>query len=166
MLPACPRLEKFGNAPESLIESPQCSHLTNSYGGFDWCNPPSLKYQPRSLIILAPDPPRHLSTMASYANDPVHPEGAATPDSGSQIHTYGSPERAGSNDNEDDPKKKKNGKRRKVNHACLYCRRSHMTCDEGRPCQRWCAVLVVPRCGLHSDSPESGTLIVNAEMCL
>ena len=28
-------------------------------------------------------------------------------------------------------------KRRKVNHACLYCRRSHMTCDEGRPCQRW-----------------------------
>jgi hypothetical protein len=29
------------------------------------------------------------------------------------------------------------GKRRKVNHACLYCRRSHMTCDEGRPCQRW-----------------------------
>ncbi|KAK7450566.1 Transcription factor [Stygiomarasmius scandens] len=34
-------------------------------------------------------------------------------------------------------KKKKTTKRRKVNHACLYCRRSHMTCDEGRPCQRW-----------------------------
>ncbi|KAH7883143.1 hypothetical protein F5I97DRAFT_1815222 [Phlebopus sp. FC_14] len=33
-------------------------------------------------------------------------------------------------------KKKKPAKRRKVNHACLYCRRSHMTCDEGRPCQR------------------------------
>ncbi|KAF8153377.1 hypothetical protein B0H34DRAFT_662639 [Crassisporium funariophilum] len=33
-------------------------------------------------------------------------------------------------------KKKKAAKRRKVNHACLYCRRSHMTCDEGRPCQR------------------------------
>lgn len=30
----------------------------------------------------------------------------------------------------------KAAKRRKVNHACLYCRRSHMTCDEGRPCQR------------------------------
>ncbi|CDS06606.1 Putative Zn(2)-C6 fungal-type DNA-bindingFT domain protein [Lichtheimia ramosa] len=27
-------------------------------------------------------------------------------------------------------------KRRKVTHACVYCRRSHMTCDEGRPCQR------------------------------
>ena len=39
---------------------------------------------------------------------------------------------------EDDGKaKKKPAKRRKVNHACLYCRRSHMTCDEGRPCQRW-----------------------------
>ncbi|KAG8946406.1 hypothetical protein FRC04_011852 [Tulasnella sp. 424] len=28
------------------------------------------------------------------------------------------------------------GKRRKVNHACLYCRRSHMHCDENRPCAR------------------------------
>ncbi|KAI8360040.1 hypothetical protein B0O80DRAFT_438246 [Mortierella sp. GBAus27b] len=27
-------------------------------------------------------------------------------------------------------------KRRKVTHACVYCRRSHMTCDDGRPCQR------------------------------
>ncbi|KAF8310413.1 hypothetical protein DL93DRAFT_2062069, partial [Clavulina sp. PMI_390] len=23
-----------------------------------------------------------------------------------------------------------------VSHACLYCRRSHMTCDDSRPCQR------------------------------
>lgn len=30
------------------------------------------------------------------------------------------------------PKKK----RRKVNHACVYCRRSHMTCDLERPCAR------------------------------
>lgn len=37
---------------------------------------------------------------------------------------------------DDGGKKKKTVKRRKVNHACLYCRRSHMTCDEGRPCQR------------------------------
>ncbi|KAL1742007.1 hypothetical protein HDZ31DRAFT_44194 [Schizophyllum fasciatum] len=38
---------------------------------------------------------------------------------------------------DDDGKgKKKPAKRRKVNHACLYCRRSHMTCDEGRPCKR------------------------------
>lgn len=27
-------------------------------------------------------------------------------------------------------------KRRKVSLACVYCRRSHMTCDEERPCQR------------------------------
>ncbi|KAG2141375.1 uncharacterized protein EDB93DRAFT_1252514 [Suillus bovinus] len=37
---------------------------------------------------------------------------------------------------DDASKKRKTTKRRKVNHACLYCRRSHMTCDEGRPCQR------------------------------
>jgi len=38
---------------------------------------------------------------------------------------------------ESEAKKKRAGpKRRKVTHACVYCRRSHMTCDEGRPCQR------------------------------
>ena len=31
---------------------------------------------------------------------------------------------------------KKSNKRRKVNHACVYCRRSHMTCDSQRPCTR------------------------------
>lgn len=30
----------------------------------------------------------------------------------------------------------KKPRRRKVDHACVYCRRSHMTCDEGRPCSR------------------------------
>ena len=35
------------------------------------------------------------------------------------------------------PPKKKQTTRRKVNMACIYCRRSHMTCDENRPCQRW-----------------------------
>lgn len=30
----------------------------------------------------------------------------------------------------------KRPKRRKVDLACVYCRRSHMTCDEGRPCSR------------------------------
>ncbi|KAJ7664904.1 hypothetical protein B0H17DRAFT_951687 [Mycena rosella] len=35
-----------------------------------------------------------------------------------------------------DSEETRKSKRRKVNHACLYCRRSHMTCDEGRPCQR------------------------------
>ncbi|CAO3640181.1 unnamed protein product [Cunninghamella echinulata] len=27
-------------------------------------------------------------------------------------------------------------KRKKVSLACVFCRQSHMTCDEGRPCQR------------------------------
>ncbi|KDR66474.1 hypothetical protein GALMADRAFT_259271 [Galerina marginata CBS 339.88] len=46
-------------------------------------------------------------------------------------------QQASSSAGDDDAgKKKKTAKRRKVNHACLYCRRSHMTCDEGRPCQR------------------------------
>lgn len=41
------------------------------------------------------------------------------------------------NNNASNNKKKRTGpKRRKVTHACVYCRRSHMTCDDGRPCQR------------------------------
>lgn len=40
------------------------------------------------------------------------------------------------NQNQDAKKKRTGPKRRKVTHACVYCRRSHMTCDEGRPCQR------------------------------
>lgn len=32
--------------------------------------------------------------------------------------------------------RKKHSVRRKVNMACIYCRRSHMTCDENRPCRR------------------------------
>ncbi|EJU01364.1 hypothetical protein DACRYDRAFT_22521 [Dacryopinax primogenitus] len=50
-----------------------------------------------------------------------------------------SPERDDDEDSNSPKKKlKKDGtlKRKKVGHACLYCRRSHMTCDEGRPCQR------------------------------
>lgn len=27
-------------------------------------------------------------------------------------------------------------RKRKVHHACVFCQRSHMTCDESRPCQR------------------------------
>ncbi|KAG2175152.1 hypothetical protein INT44_007640 [Umbelopsis vinacea] len=42
-----------------------------------------------------------------------------------------------SDNNGSDSKKKRVGpKRKKVTHACVYCRRSHMTCDDGRPCQR------------------------------
>ena len=47
----------------------------------------------------------------------------------------GSPKRKSSEattENGDSGKKK----RRKVNHACVYCRRSHMTCDLQRPCAR------------------------------
>ncbi|KLO18902.1 hypothetical protein SCHPADRAFT_819049 [Schizopora paradoxa] len=45
----------------------------------------------------------------------------------------------GDGDDDDDQAasgKKRGAKRRKVNHACVFCRRSHMTCDDGRPCQR------------------------------
>lgn len=42
------------------------------------------------------------------------------------------PSQTGFNASTETPPKKK----RKVNHACVYCRRSHMTCDSDRPCKR------------------------------
>ncbi|TFK52896.1 hypothetical protein OE88DRAFT_1656557 [Heliocybe sulcata] len=54
----------------------------------------------------------------------------------------------------DDGSGKKKAKRRKVNHACLYCRRSHMTCDEGRPCQRCIKREIGHLC--HDEPRQSG----------
>ena len=84
--------------------------------------------------------------MASYPHDPAPPDAllyppAASPESphASDAHDVHDPHEGTAADDHDDDggKRKKGSKRRKVNHACLYCRRSHMTCDEGRPCQRW-----------------------------
>ncbi|KIP10809.1 hypothetical protein PHLGIDRAFT_100651 [Phlebiopsis gigantea 11061_1 CR5-6] len=73
--------------------------------------------------------------MSSYLNDPAHAD--ASESGPTTSHHHDGTDRADSNEHDDEGgKKKKTGKRRKVNHACLYCRRSHMTCDEGRPCQR------------------------------
>ncbi|KAF8630552.1 hypothetical protein AX15_002854 [Amanita polypyramis BW_CC] len=74
------------------------------------------------LIISSPTMTSHVHQMQTH--DP-HQQASS-----SQSTSH-------SNEAEDDAgKKRKTTKRRKVNHACLYCRRSHMTCDEGRPCQR------------------------------
>ncbi|EED79354.1 predicted protein [Postia placenta Mad-698-R] len=74
--------------------------------------------------------------MSSFPVDPAHADNTSPPDSAStdQHHSEGAAN--GEQENDGPGKKKKGPKRRKVNHACLYCRRSHMTCDEGRPCQR------------------------------
>ncbi|KAI1786216.1 hypothetical protein LXA43DRAFT_75139 [Ganoderma leucocontextum] len=86
--------------------------------------------------------------MASFATVPAHadpPPGSGTSagDSTHQLDPQNATDQLGNStsgehdtDNDGPGKKKKGTKRRKVNHACLYCRRSHMTCDEGRPCQR------------------------------
>lgn len=71
-----------------------------------------------------------MSTLTGYV-DSRQPQNSL-----SMAHLPKLAQQQGSAD-DDAGKKKKTAKRRKVNHACLYCRRSHMTCDEGRPCQRW-----------------------------
>ncbi|ORY92045.1 hypothetical protein BCR43DRAFT_497708 [Syncephalastrum racemosum] len=46
-------------------------------------------------------------------------------------------------------------KRKKVSLACVFCRRSHMTCDEGRPCQRCLKRSIGHLC---HDEPRPDTL--------
>ncbi|KAI0827268.1 hypothetical protein BC628DRAFT_1318533 [Trametes gibbosa] len=78
--------------------------------------------------------------MESFTTDPAQsepPHDHTSADLSRQQSVEVSTSVAGDHDSDDGSgKKKKGSKRRKVNHACLYCRRSHMTCDEGRPCQR------------------------------
>ncbi|KAG2360306.1 hypothetical protein BDR07DRAFT_1487137 [Suillus spraguei] len=80
-----------------------------------------------------------------YASAAVDPAGHHEPESAS--HT---PEA------DDAAKKRKTTKRRKVNHACLYCRRSHMTCDEGRPCQRCIKREIGHLCHDEQRPPKTG----------
>jgi len=48
-------------------------------------------------------------------------------------------------------------KRRKVNHACVYCRRSHMTCDLERPCARCIKRNIGHLCHDEPREPEPAT---------
>ncbi|KAK9457695.1 hypothetical protein V1511DRAFT_455522 [Dipodascopsis uninucleata] len=50
-----------------------------------------------------------------------------------------------------------NQKRRKVDHACVYCRRSHMTCDSGRPCSRCVKRNIGHLCHDESKDSKSGS---------
>ncbi|KAJ3108653.1 hypothetical protein HDU97_000509 [Phlyctochytrium planicorne] len=59
-------------------------------------------------------------------------------------------------DSIDDKGKKRAPKRRKVSQACVYCRRSHMTCDEGRPCQRCIKRKIAHLCHDESKGPGGG----------
>ncbi|CAG8979160.1 hypothetical protein HYALB_00000294 [Hymenoscyphus albidus] len=55
------------------------------------------------------------------------------------------------------PKGASTKRRRKVNHACVYCRRSHMTCDLERPCARCIKRNIGHLCHDEPREPESAT---------
>ncbi|CBQ68541.1 related to RDS2-Regulator of drug sensitivity [Sporisorium reilianum SRZ2] len=92
----------------------------------------------------APQPfdPRSLYSSASPAGTAAKTSAAAqapsssTPSNGAVKREPSTADDADSSPGAGSAAKKKPSKRRKVNLACIYCRRSHMTCDEGRPCQR------------------------------
>uniref|UniRef100_V5EIM2 Zn(2)-C6 fungal-type domain-containing protein n=1 Tax=Kalmanozyma brasiliensis (strain GHG001) TaxID=1365824 RepID=V5EIM2_KALBG len=84
------------------------------------------QFDPRSLYSSASPSTAHAKSpaAASASNSKREPSSSAAGDD------------ADSSPGATSSGKKKPSKRRKVNLACIYCRRSHMTCDEGRPCQR------------------------------
>lgn len=67
-------------------------------------------------------------------NDPM----SAATGPGQGETTMSSPEMANSSKNDDKGASARLGRKRKkkVEIACVYCRRSHMICDDSRPCQR------------------------------
>ncbi len=81
-------------------------------------------------------PPSHSPTHTHHPSDPNGgPSNDSKPHSSSPTtKRKSSSQDTNGNGKEDADNGKK--KRRKVNHACVYCRRSHMTCDLERPCAR------------------------------
>ncbi|KAI9312619.1 hypothetical protein BX666DRAFT_803792 [Dichotomocladium elegans] len=100
------------------------------------------------------------SNSSSMQQDDSHSpastnQGAATPSTNNQD----SPSDANSTIQQDSKKKRTGPKRRKVTHACVYCRRSHMTCDEGRPCQRCIKRSIGHLC--HDEPKHSNNALQN-----
>ncbi|KAN0061311.1 Transcription factor [Thecaphora frezii] len=89
---------------------------SNTTNGTSVASGASSAFDPHSLYSSGSGP----STSSSNNATPSKPSGSSQPASSEAPASTG----------------KKQSKRRKVNLACIYCRRSHMTCDEGRPCQR------------------------------
>ncbi|KAK5999427.1 hypothetical protein QM012_005428 [Aureobasidium pullulans] len=67
-----------------------------------------------------------------------------------------SQERSKSTATVDSPSSPPRKKRRKVNHACVYCRRSHMTCDLERPCARCVKRDIAHLCHDEPREPAKG----------
>ncbi|KAG9691133.1 hypothetical protein KCU76_g7664, partial [Aureobasidium melanogenum] len=74
----------------------------------------------------------------------------------STTDTPKSQERSKSTATVDSPSSPPRKKRRKVNHACVYCRRSHMTCDLERPCARCVKRDIAHLCHDEPREPAKG----------
>ncbi|WPK22908.1 hypothetical protein PUMCH_000130 [Australozyma saopauloensis] len=55
---------------------------------------------------------------------------------GTEFEPSASIDSQNSGDGSDANSKKRKGRKKKVDQACVYCRRSHMICDDARPCLR------------------------------
>jgi len=51
-----------------------------------------------------------------------------------------------------------NGKRKRVNTACLFCKRSHLSCDNGRPCSRCIKRGISEKC--RDPGPKTAKILV------
>ncbi|KAL9937142.1 hypothetical protein V8E36_004377 [Tilletia maclaganii] len=95
-----------GGGEAHPLSKAEGNHTTSAPGG-----PSSTQAQISSFTTSSSKPSQTLSASAPPTSSSTPPAGAPT-------------------------KTPHQAKRRKVGTACIYCRRSHMTCDEGRPCQR------------------------------
>ncbi|GAB1735668.1 hypothetical protein NU219Hw_g4237t1 [Hortaea werneckii] len=76
------------------------------------------------------------SSSHSQSSSAHHPPQPPQPPANQQSPTKRKPSETAAEPDSTNGNNSKKQKRRKVNHACVYCRRSHMTCDLERPCTR------------------------------
>ncbi|KAJ1993172.1 Transcriptional regulator of nonfermentable carbon utilization [Dimargaris cristalligena] len=107
-------------SPDDLNQRlPGAGHIPPVSMGLSGVPPPlsSPGYPPLSMAGLV-SPPTTYYTNPPEAGEPRSPSAPSSPDH--------SPASAG-------PRR---SRRRKATRACLDCQRAHLTCDDGRPCQR------------------------------
>ncbi|KAI6875055.1 hypothetical protein KC338_g974 [Hortaea werneckii] len=83
-------------------------------------------------------PNGHSPAMHAHSQHPSahHPPQPPQPPANQPSPTKRKPSETAAETDAANGNNSKKQKRRKVNHACVYCRRSHMTCDLERPCTR------------------------------
>lgn len=121
--------QNSNDSPYSPMTSTKSPSLQNKS---DIKNESNQTQQPTSSQYMSPSYAPSSSPTFHSANTPSPTFSKSSPNDSPNLMKSNSSTPQNSNNKGTSKRPRK----RKVDHACVYCRRSHMTCDESRPCQR------------------------------